>query len=176
VHLFERVLPPLTPAIDGERETLAPKRLDQEIGDRPLLRGPTDEIGVPVAMTTAVFGCARWTSLASQRPSCPGISTSITAMSQRCVRSVASASSALAAVCGRSPRAETHRDIRSRTAGSSSTINTEVSGVVIDASRRDAIALPRATTQIPVDHRATAAKPFASQVCYNAHCRTLRRP
>ena len=43
-------------------------------------------------------------------------------------RSDASASSALAAVCARRPSEVTHRDIRSRTAGSSSTMRTEVTG------------------------------------------------
>ena len=45
VHFLERLLAPLTAAIDGEREAFPLKRFDQEVGHR-LLRVAAQEIGV----------------------------------------------------------------------------------------------------------------------------------
>jgi hypothetical protein len=56
VDLLERLLAPLPPAIHGQRETLPLKRLDEEVGDRALLRVVVQQLGIGGAMTTAVWG------------------------------------------------------------------------------------------------------------------------
>ena len=46
LDLFQRLLPPLPPAIDRQREPISLKRLDQEVGDRALLGVGVEQLGV----------------------------------------------------------------------------------------------------------------------------------